>query len=211
LSNVLLLKKRFFSEHDDDSFAMIPTRTKAWQLVYEYTGSESLRRHMLSVEAAMRAYAFRFGENADLWGVVGLLHDFDYERYPDVSRDGHPNRAAEILREKGVDEVVIRAILAHATEVTGVEPESLMEKTLVAVDELTGFLIAVALVRPSKSILDVEVKSVKKKWKDKAFAAPVNRKEIEDSAARLGVPLDQHFEIVLEAMKECADQLGLGQ
>jgi putative nucleotidyltransferase with HDIG domain len=207
---VLLLKKRFFSEHDDDSFAMIPTRTKAWQLVYEYTGSESLRRHMLSVEAAMRAYAFRFGENADLWGVVGLLHDFDYERYPDVSRDGHPNRAAEILREKGVDEVVIRAILAHATEVTGVEPESLMEKTLVAVDELTGFLIAVALVRPSKSILDVEVKSVKKKWKDKAFAAPVNRKEIEDSAARLGVPLDQHFEIVLEAMKECADQLGLG-
>jgi putative nucleotidyltransferase with HDIG domain len=210
LSNVLLLKKRFFSEHDDDSFAMIPTRTKAWQLVYEYTGSESLRRHMLSVEAAMRAYAFRFGENADLWGVVGLLHDFDYERYPDVSRDGHPNRAAEILREKGVDEVVIRAILAHATEVTGVEPESLMEKTLVAVDELTGFLIAVALVRPSKSILDVEVKSVKKKWKDKAFAAPVNRKEIEDSAARLGVPLDQHFEIVLEAMKECADQLGLG-
>jgi putative nucleotidyltransferase with HDIG domain len=189
---------------------MIPTRTKAWQLVYEYTGSESLRRHMLSVEAAMRAYAFRFGENADLWGVVGLLHDFDYERYPDVSRDGHPNRAAEILREKGVDEVVIRAILAHATEVTGVEPESLMEKTLVAVDELTGFLIAVALVRPSKSILDVEVKSVKKKWKDKAFAAPVNRKEIEDSAARLGVPLDQHFEIVLEAMKECADQLGLG-
>lgn len=189
---------------------MIPARTKAWQLVCEYTQSESLRRHMLSVEAAMRAYAIRFGENPDLWGIVGLLHDFDYERYPDVSRNGHPNRGAEILRAMGVDEVVIRAILAHAPEVTGAEPESLMEKTLVAADELTGFLIAVALVRPSKSILDVELKSVKKKWKDKAFAAPVNRKEIEDAASRLGIPLDQHIEIVLGAMKECADQLGLG-
>lgn len=190
---------------------MIPTRTEAWQLVCEYTESESLRTHMLSVEAAMRAYAFRFRSNADLWGVVGLLHDFDYERYPNVSRNGHPNRAAEILREKGADEVVVRSILAHAPEVTGVEPESLMEKALVAVDELTGFLIAVALVRPSKSILDVELKSVKKKWKDKAFAAPVNREEIEHSAIRLGVTLDQHIQIVLDAMKECADQLGLAR
>ena len=162
---------------DDDYFTMIPTRKEAWQLVCEYTESESLRRHMLSVESAMRAYASRFGDDADLWGVVGLLHDFDYERYPDVSTNGHPNQGAEILREKGVDEVVVRAILAHAPQVTGAEPENFMEKALVAVDELTGFLIAVALVRPSRSILDVELKSVKKKWKDKAFAAPVGSRE----------------------------------
>jgi putative nucleotidyltransferase with HDIG domain len=188
---------------------MIPTRNEAWQLVCEYTESESLRRHMLAVEAAMRAYAVRFGEDADLWGTVGLLHDFDYQHYPEVSEDGHPNRGAKILREKGIDEVVVRAILAHAPEVTGAQPESSMEKALVAVDELTGFLIAVALVRPSRNILDLEVKSVKKKWKDKAFAAPVNRAEIEHGAARLGVTLDQHIQIVLDAMKTCADRLGL--
>jgi putative nucleotidyltransferase with HDIG domain len=188
---------------------MIPTRDEAWQLVCEYTESESLRRHMLSVEAAMRAYAHRFGEQADLWGVVGLLHDFDYERFPDVSENGHPSRGAEILRQKGVDEVVVKAILAHAPEVTGVKPENYLEKTLVGVDELTGFLIAVALVRPSKSLLDVELKSVKKKWKDKAFAAPVNRGEIEHGATGLGVTLDEHIQIVLDAMKGCADQLGL--
>ena len=188
---------------------MIPTRKEGWELVCEYTESESLRRHMLAVEAGMRAYAVRLEDNADLWGIVGLLHDFDYERYPDVSTNGHPNRGAEILREKGVDEVIVRAILAHAPAVTGAEPESSMEKALVAVDELTGFLIAVALVRPSRSILDVELKSVKKKWKDKAFAAPVNRVEIEHAANRLGVTLDQHIVIVLEAMKKCADRLGL--
>jgi putative nucleotidyltransferase with HDIG domain len=164
---------------------------------------------MLSVEAAMRAYALRFGENADLWGVVGLLHDFDYERHPDVSAEGHPNRGAKILTDQGVDQVVVRAILAHAPEVTGAEPQSSMEKALVAVDELTGFLIAVTLVRPSKSILDVEVRSVKKKWKDKAFAAPVNRQEIEHGATQLGVSLDQHIQIVLDAMKGSATQLGL--
>jgi putative nucleotidyltransferase with HDIG domain len=188
---------------------MIPTRNEAWQLVCEYTQSESLRRHMLSVEAAMRAYALRFGEDAELWGVVGLLHDFDYERYPDVSAEGHPSRGAKILADQGVDQVVVRAILAHAPEVTGAEPQSSMEKALVAVDELTGFLIAVTLVRPSKSILDVEVRSVKKKWKDKAFAAPVNRQEIEHGATQLGVSLDQHIQIVLDAMKGCAAQLGL--
>jgi putative nucleotidyltransferase with HDIG domain len=181
---------------------MIPTRKEAWQLVCEYTESESLRRHMLCVEAAMRAYADRFGESADLWGVVGLLHDFDYERYPDVSANGHPNRGAEILRQKGVDEIVIRGILAHASTVTGVEPQSSMENALVAVDELTGFLTAVALVRPSRSIVDVEIKSVQKKWKDKAFAAPVKREEIEHGATLLGVTLDQHIQIVLEAMRE---------
>ena len=188
---------------------MIPTRDEAWLLVCEYTGSDSLRRHMLSVEAAMRAYAVRFGAGADLWGVVGLLHDFDYERYPDVSANGHPNQGARILRELDVDESIVRAVLAHAPEVTGIEPESPMEKSLLAVDELTGFLIAVALVRPSKSILDVEVKSVKKKWKDKAFAAPVNRAEIEHWATNLGVSLDQHIQIVLDAMKSSAESLGL--
>jgi putative nucleotidyltransferase with HDIG domain len=188
---------------------MIPTRKEAWQLVCDYTQSESLRRHMVAVEAAMRAYAVRFGEDADLWGVVGLLHDFDYERYPDVSANGHPSRGAEILRTRGVDEIIVRAILAHAPSVTGTDPQNSMEETLVAVDELTGFLIAVALVRPSRSILDVEIKSVKKKWKDKAFAAPVNREEIEHGASRLGVTLDEHIQVVLGAMKGCADRLGL--
>jgi putative nucleotidyltransferase with HDIG domain len=193
----------------DQCGAMTPTREEAWNLVCEHIVNESLRRHMLSVEAAMRAYALRFGSDPDLWGVVGLLHDFDYERYPNVTSDGHPNRGAEILRRKGIDEGIIRAILAHASEVTGIEPESLMEKTLVAVDELTGFIIAVALVRPSRSILDVELKSVKRKWKDKAFAAPVNREEIERAAALLNVSLDEHIQLVLDAMKERAGELGL--
>jgi putative nucleotidyltransferase with HDIG domain len=188
---------------------MIPTRDEAWHLVCEYTRSDSLRRHMLCVEAAMRAYALRFGAGADLWGVVGLLHDFDYEQYPEVSANGHPNQGARILRELDVDETIVRAVLAHAPEITGIEPESTMEKSLLAVDELTGFLIAVALVRPSKSILDVEVKSVKKKWKDKAFAAPVNRAEIEHWATNLGVSLDQHIQIVLDAMKSSAESLGM--
>jgi putative nucleotidyltransferase with HDIG domain len=188
---------------------MIPTRDEAWHLVCEYTRSDSLRRHMLCVEAAMRAYALRFGAGADLWGVVGLLHDFDYEQYPEVSANGHPNQGARILRELDVDETIVRAVLAHAPEITGIEPESPMEKSLLAVDELTGFLIAVALVRPSKSILDVEVKSVKKKWKDKAFAAPVNRAEIEHWATNLGVSLDQHIQIVLDAMKSSAESLGM--
>ncbi|MBV8417435.1 MAG: HDIG domain-containing protein [Verrucomicrobia bacterium] len=188
---------------------MTPTREEAWNLVCEYTINGSLRRHMLSVEAAMRTYALRFGGDPDAWGVVGLLHDFDYERYPDVASNGHPNRGAEILRSKGIDEAIVRAILAHASEVTGVEPENLMERTLVAVDELTGFIIAVALVRPSKSILDVELKSVKKKWKDKAFAAPVNREEIERAAALLNTSLDEHIQLVLDAMKGRAVELGL--
>jgi putative nucleotidyltransferase with HDIG domain len=192
-----------------DHLRMVPSRAEAWQLVCEHTSNESLRRHMLSVEAAMRAYASRFGEDPELWGVVGLLHDFDYEQYPDVSASGHPNQGARILRDRGVDEGIVRAILAHAPEITGIEPETPMEKALLAVDELTGFLVAVALVRPSRSILDVEVKSVKKKWKDKAFAAPVNRAEIEHRANALGVPLDEHMQIVLDAMKGSADRLGL--
>lgn len=184
-------------------------RVTALAIVEEFTQSESLRRHMLSVEAAMRAYAPRFGGDADLWGVVGLLHDFDYEQNPDISVEGHPVVGSKILRGRGVSEEIIRAMLSHAEEITGVKPESPMEKTLVAVDELTGFLTAVALVRPSKSILDVELKSVKKKWKDRAFAAPVNRQEIEHAAQALGVPLDEHIQVVLDAMKASAPVLGL--
>jgi putative nucleotidyltransferase with HDIG domain len=184
-------------------------REQAWQIVEEFTESDSLKRHMLSVEAAMRDYAPRFGGDPDLWGVVGLLHDFDYEKNPDVAVEGHPVVGAKILRERGVSEEIVRAILSHAEEITGVAPESDLEKTLVAVDELTGFLIAVALVRPSKDIRDVKLKSVKKKWKDKAFAAPVNREEIEVAAAKLGVPLDEHIQIVLAAMQARAETLGL--
>jgi putative nucleotidyltransferase with HDIG domain len=185
-------------------------REQAWSLVTEYTESDSLRRHMLSVESAMRAYAGKLGGDANLWGVVGLLHDFDYERYPDMGdEDGHPLKGAAILREKGVSEEIVQAVLAHAEEITGVKPETPMQKALVAVDELTGFIVAVTLVRPSKSILDVKPKSIRKKWKDKAFAAPVNREEIEHAAANLGVSLDDHITTVLEAMKADADKLGL--
>lgn len=184
-------------------------RDQAWSIVVEFTTSESLRRHMLAVEAAMCAYAPRFGGDPELWGVVGLLHDFDYERYPNVAVEGHPVVGSRILRERGVPEPIVRAILAHAEEITGVKPESDLEKALVAVDELTGFLTAVALVRPSKRILDVELKSVKKKWKDKLFAAPVDRQEIEHAAEALGVPLDEHIQIVLDAMKAHAQSLGL--
>ncbi len=185
------------------------SREQAWQIVTEYTQSDSLRRHMLAVEAAMRAYAPRFGGNPEVWGVTGLLHDFDYEQNPDISVEGHPVVGSKILRARGVPEEIIQAILAHAEHITGVKPETPMQKTLVAVDELTGFLIAVALVRPSKSIQDVELKSVRKKWKDKLFAAPVNRAEIEHAADALGVPLDEHIQIVLDAMKANAETLGL--
>lgn len=184
-------------------------REEAYALMTEYTESPTLRRHMLAVEVAMRAYAERFGEDTDLWGIVGLLHDFDYERYPDVAVEGHPVVGSKILRERGVSEEIIRAILSHAAEITGVQPQSLMEKTLVAVDELTGFIIAVALVRPSKSILDVKLKSIKKKWKDKAFAAGVNREEIEHATEALGIPLEEHIQFVLDAMKAQAVTLGL--
>jgi putative nucleotidyltransferase with HDIG domain len=164
---------------------------------------------MLSVEYAMRAYAKRFGGDEEIWAVVGLLHDFDYERYPDVAVEGHPVVGSKILREKGVSDEIIQAILAHAEEITGVKPTTDMEKALVAVDELTGFIIAVALVRPSKSLLDLEVSSVKKKWKDKAFAAPVDRNHIADAATALGVPLDEHIGVVLTAMRDHAAELGL--
>ena len=184
-------------------------RAEAWNLVCEYTESSQLRRHMLAVEAAMRGYARYFGEDEAKWGLVGLLHDFDYERYPDVAEDGHPNTGAPLLRERGVDEEIVRAILSHATEVTGVERQSKMEHTLYAVDELTGLITAVALVRPSKDIRDVKVKSVRKKWKSKAFAPGVNREEIEAGATALDIDLNEHIQLVLQAMQEKAFELGL--
>ncbi len=184
-------------------------RQEAWDLVCEYTESPQLRRHMLAVEAAMRAYARSFDADEEKWGLVGLLHDFDYERYPDVAEDGHPNTGAPILRERGVDEEIVRAILSHATEVTGIERRSTMEKSLYAVDELTGLITAVALVRPSKDIRDVKVKSVRKKWKTKAFAPGVNREDIEAGTAALGVELSEHIGLVLGAMQEVAAELGL--
>jgi putative nucleotidyltransferase with HDIG domain len=166
---------------------------------------------MLAVEAAMRSYALKFDGDPELWGLVGLLHDFDYEQYPDLSVDGHPVVGAKLLRERGWPEAVVRAVLAHAGEYTGVLAESPMEKALVAVDELTGFLTAVALVRPSRDIRDVtEISSVKKKWKDRAFAAAVNRHEIEQASLALGVDLwAEHVPLVLEAMKGIAAELGL--
>ena len=159
----------------------------------------------------MRAYAAKYGEDEELWGLVGLIHDFDYERYPDLSIEGHPVVGARILRERGWPEDVVHAVLAHAGEYTGVEPDSLMEKALVAVDELTGFLVAVALVRPTKDIRDItKTSSVKKKWKDRAFAAAVDREEIEHACEELDVDLwTEHVPLVLDAMKGIAPELGL--
>ena len=184
-------------------------REDAWELVNEYTKKPNLIKHMLAVEAAMRAYARRFGEEEEKWGIVGLLHDFDYERYPNMGPDGHPNSGARILRERGWPEEIVRAVLSHATEITGVERETLMEKTLYAVDDLTGLIVAVALVRPSKDIRDVRVKSVKKKWKDRRFADGAHREMIEEGARMIGVELWEHIGVVLEAMKGIAEDLEL--
>ncbi len=181
-------------------------REDAYNLLTEYTKKDNLIKHGLAVEAAMREYAKKYGEDENSWGAVGLLHDFDYEKYPDA--ENHPYRGAEILRERGVPEDWITAILGHA-DYTGVKRETLMAKTLFAVDELTGFLVAVSLVRPSKKIAEVSVKSVKKKLKDKAFAASVSRDDIRRGAEEIGVPLEEHIDFVLGAMKKIADQLGL--
>lgn len=189
----------------------MPTRQDAWELVNEYTENQNLVRHMLAVEAAMRAYARHYGEDEELWATVGLVHDFDYDRWPDLSVEGHPVVGTRLLRERGWPEEIIRAVLAHAGEYTGVPPESRLEKTLVAVDELTGFLVAVALVRPTKDIRDVtKVSSVRKKWKDRSFAAAVNREEIEHACQALGVDLwTEHVPRVLAAMQGIAGELGL--
>jgi len=181
-------------------------RQEAYQLLTEYTKKENLIRHALAVEAAMRAYARKFNEDEESWGIVGLLHDFDYEKYPTL--EDHPFRGAEILREKDVPEDWIEAILGHADH-TGVPRKSLMAKTLYAVDELCGFITAVAYVRPNRKLAEVKVKSVKKKMKDKAFARQVNREYIIKGAEELGVPLEEHIETVIKAMQEVAEQLGL--
>jgi len=182
-------------------------RADAWALLTEYTTSESLRKHALAVEAAVRGYARRFGENEEEWGVTALLHDFDYERWPTLG--DHPNKGSEILRAKGYPEWMIRAILSHAMEITGVARESLLEKTLFACDELAGFITAASLVRPSKSILDLEAGSVKKRMKDKAFARGVKREDLVEGASLLGLPLEEHIANVIGFMRERADELGL--
>jgi putative nucleotidyltransferase with HDIG domain len=184
-------------------------RDAAWQIVNEWTTDPALIRHMLSVETAMRYYAPKYGGDPETWGIVGLIHDFDYQKHPNLDGQGHPNVGMAWLREQGWPEEILHAIAAHAPELTGVHPQSDMEKVLVAVDELTGLVAAVAFVRPSKNIADVQVSSVKKKWKDKTFAAGVHRDEIEAAAANLGVPLDEHIGNVLVAMQGNAAALGL--
>jgi predicted hydrolase (HD superfamily) len=188
------------------------TRDEALALMHEYTASEALRKHMYAVELAMRAYARKLGEDEARWGLVGLVHDFDYERYPNDAHSGteeHPSWGVRLLRERGLDEDACQAILGHASY-TGVPRTSPMAKTLFAVDELSGFLVACALVRPSKSLQDLEVKSVKKKLKDKAFARGVSREDITRGAEELGVALDDHIQFLIEALRPAEGQIGLG-
>jgi putative nucleotidyltransferase with HDIG domain len=181
-------------------------RETAWSLLCEYTQSESLRKHMMAVEACMKAYARKRGEDENKWGITGLLHDFDYEKYP--TPEEHPFVGNKILEERGCPEEIRRAILSHA-DYSGVKRESSMEKALFACDELSGFITATALVKPSKSLSEVDAKSIRKKMKDKAFARSVNRDDIVNGAADLGVDLDEHIAFCIEAMKEIAGALGL--
>jgi putative nucleotidyltransferase with HDIG domain len=184
-------------------------REAAWGLLNEFTQSESLRKHALSVEACMRAYARKFSATSaeeELWGVVGLLHDFDYDKYP--SLDDHPYKGNEILKERGYPEEIRKAIMSHA-DYTGVTRDTPMEKALFACDELAGFITAVALIKPGKSLAEVDAKSVRKRMKDKAFARKVNRDDIVNGAAELGVDLEEHITFCIEALKPIADQLGL--
>jgi len=181
-------------------------RQEAFTLLKEYTKNENLIKHMLAVEAGMRAYARKYNGDEEKWGIVGLLHDFDYEMHP--TAEEHPIKGSVILKERNYPEDVIYAILSHADH-TGVERKSPMDKALYAVDELAGFITAVALVRPTKKIADVEVNSVKKKLKDKSFAAKVSREDIERGVQELGVPLDEHIETILKAMQRIAGDLGL--
>jgi len=189
---------------------MVIDRETAWGLLTEFTQSESLRKHALAVEACMRAYARKLGDGSaeciDLWGVTGLIHDFDYEKYP--SLDDHPYKGNEILKARGYPEEICRAVMSHA-EYTSVTRDTPMEKALFACDELAGFATAVALVKPGKSLAEVDAKSVRKKMKDKAFARSVNRDDIVNGAAELGVELEEHVAFCIEAMKAIADKLGL--
>jgi putative nucleotidyltransferase with HDIG domain len=183
------------------------SRDEAWALLTEYTKSDSLLKHAMAVEAAVRGYARRFGEDEEGWGITALLHDFDYERWPTLG--DHPVRGSEILREKGYPEWMIRAILSHAMEITGVSRDSLLEKTLFACDEMAGFITAASLVRPSRSVLDLEASSVIKRMKDKAFARAVSRDDLRGGAELLGLPLADHITNVIESMRERAEALGL--
>ena len=189
----------------------LPSRASALALMHEFTASDSLRKHMLAVEAAMRAYAEKFGEDPDRWGLAGLIHDYDYERYPNEAHsptEGHPAEGVRRLRAHGWSEDVLQAILGHATY-CGVARETPMAKTLFAVDELTGLITATALVRPSKSVHEVDAKAVRKKMKDKAFARGINREDVLLGAQELGVDLDEHIQFVIDAMKRVATQIGL--
>ena len=189
----------------------MPTREDAWKLLCEYTQSESLRKHMLAVETCVRAYARKNGAEEELWGITALLHDFDYERFPNAEHAAdkeHPAEGARILRELGYPEESVRAILSHA-DYSGVVRQSPLEHTLFACDELAGFLTACTYVRPSKSILDLVVDSVKKRMKDKAFARGVSRDDVRKGAVELGIPLEEHIAFCIAAMRENADALGL--
>jgi predicted hydrolase (HD superfamily) len=188
------------------------TRDRALALMHEYTASDALRKHMYAVELAMRAMAVKLGGDPDEWGLVGLLHDFDYERWPNLEHsptEGHPAQGVRLLAEQGLPEPMQRAILGHGSY-TGVPRDTPMAKALFAVDELCGFLVACALVRPSRSLRDLEVSSVRKKLKDKAFARGVNRDDVVQGAAEIGVPLDEHIAFVLEALRPGEASLGLG-
>jgi predicted hydrolase (HD superfamily) len=189
----------------------LPSRDDALSLMHEYTASDSLRKHMLSVEGAMRAYAEKWSEEVERWGLTGLIHDFDYERFPNDAHsptEEHPSEGVRILRSKGWPEDILEAILGHATY-SGVPRRSQMAKTLFAVDELTGLITATALVRPSKSVHEVEAKSVRKKMKDKAFARGVNRDDVLLGVSELGVDLDEHIAFVISAMQRVASDIGL--
>jgi putative nucleotidyltransferase with HDIG domain len=184
----------------------IMTRDAAWALVTEWTQSESLRKHMLAVEASVRGYAREFGEDEEAWAVVALLHDFDYERYPDAEH--HPYKGVEELERRGYPSWVTRAILSHA-DYSGVPRESRLEKVLYACDEMSGFVTAAALVRPSKSVLDLEASSVVKRMKDKAFARAVSRDDLRRGAEELGIPIEAHIANVIRFLRDRADELGL--
>jgi predicted hydrolase (HD superfamily) len=189
----------------------MPTREEAWELLCEYTKGDSLRRHALAVETAMRACAARYGgeaADADEWGMTGLLHDFDYEMFP--TAEEHPYKGATIMCGRGYPDHIIRAIMGHATY-TNVPRDTPMAKALFATDELCGFLVACALVRPSKSLDDMEVSSVKKKLKDKAFARTVNREDIHQGVAELGVPLEEHIKFVIDALRPVQEEIGLNR
>jgi putative nucleotidyltransferase with HDIG domain len=208
IKNKLTRKKRGNNRRKagENGQQIMSDREQAWCLLTEFTQSESLRKHALAVEACMRAYARKFNGDEELWGVVGLLHDFDYEKYP--SLDDHPYKGNEILKERGYADEIRKAIMSHA-EYTDVTRDTPMEKALFACDELAGFITACALVKPSKSLAEVEAKSVRKKMKDKAFARSVNRDDMVNGAAELGVELEEHIAFCIHAMQAVATQLGL--